>query len=1115
MRVFNAGVVMMAVALLAAAGSAVADEVTFTFVPPDGWAVESVSLRGSMNGWGETAMEAGDDGNWTVKVDLEPGEYEYKFFINGEWPQDMETWLDGFAVDETADGYTDDGHGGQNAIRVVGAGGGAHSVAKETFPPAPELQDGFARVHYHRPKGGYGGWGLHAWKDITATVEWTAPLPPTGQDDMGLYWDLELSDGASEVGFIIHKGDTKDPGPDMFLNLEQHGREVYVVSGNTTIMTEPPDVEALALGDLSRQRAYWADGRTLAMRVRKTEGNVYRLHSSVEGDLELTADGVKGGDAVELTVASDSMPAAVTTKFPHLKGYTALAIGEADLERVPALLKGQLAVSVSDAEDKLVDATGVQIPGVLDDLFAYDGPLGVMWQDGAPTVTVWAPTAQGVWLHLFDGPGDPEPSAVVPMVEDAGVWSVQGDSAWKNKFYLYEVKVFVPRTGMVERNVVTDPYSRSLSMDSRRSQIVALCDDELKPQGWDELEKPALEAAEDIVLYELHVRDFSASDPTCPEDYVGTYRAFTVESNGTRHLSALAEAGLTHVHLLPTFDIASVIEDKSAWLYPGDLSQYPPDSDRQQAAIAGINGQDPYNWGYDPFHYGVPEGSYSTDPDGSTRILEFREMVKALSDMGLRVVMDVVYNHTHASGVADKSVLDKVVPGYYHRLNRDGFVETSTCCQNTATEHYMMRRLMVDDLVHWAKDFKVDGFRFDLMGHHMVADMEAARDALHALTLEADGVDGEKIYLYGEGWDFGEVQGGKRGRNATQHNMAGTGIGCFNDRIRDALRGGSAFSDRREQGFATGMFLDPNGFNQGTGPDRGTLLNQMDRIRIGLAGNLSTYRFVDHTGREMRGGMFESVGFASQPRETINYCSAHDNETFFDKIQYAAAPSASIDDRVRMQNVGLSVVALGQGIPFFHAGSDMLRSKSMEADSYNAGDWFNKLDWSYESNNFGVGLPSAEKNQDRWSIIRPILARVEITPGRDEIMATVHHFREMLRIRKSSPLFRLRTAEDIMARVRFLNTGADQIPGLIVMEIVDEIDGSKPIDPANRRVLVFFNASPETAQFDHGDYKGVDLKLHPVQAVSKDEALQQVTFDRETSQFSIPPRTTAVFVERQ
>ena len=1115
MRAFNTGVVLMTAALLTLAGGAVADEVTFSFVPPDGWQVEGVSVRGSFNEWGETPMEQGDDGTWSVGVELEPGEYEYKFFINGEWPQDMETWLDGFPVDETTDGYNDDGHGGQNAVRVVGGtGGAADAAAEETFAPAPELQDGFARIHYHRPRRGYAGWGLHVWGDTNESVEWTSPLPPSGRDEYGLYWDLGLKDGAESVGFIVHKGDTKDPGPDMFLVLERHGNQVWIVSEDPSIMTTPPDVAALALGDISKQRAYWADATTLAMRARKVEGNVYRLHSSPTAVLELTTDGVVGGHDVVLTLDPAGLAEVVTEKFPHLKGYVALTVPEEDRDHIPALLKGRLAVSVTDADGRLVDATGVQIPGVLDDLFAYDGPLGVTWGSGVPTVTVWAPTARAVTLHLFDGPGDPEPAAVVPMGETAGVWSAEGSLEWKNKFYVYEVEVFMPQTGAIEHNTVTDPYSRSLSTNSRRSQIVDLADPALMPDGWTELSKPALEAPEDIVLYELHVRDFSASDPTCPSEFVGTYKAFTVDSNGTRHLSALAEAGLTHVHLLPTFDIASVDEDKSTWLGTDDLSQYPADSDRQQAAVSAINGQDPYNWGYDPYHYGVPEGSYSTDPDGSKRILEFREMVQDLSGMGLRVVMDVVYNHTHASGVADKSVLDKVVPGYYHRLNRDGFVETSTCCKNTATEHYMMERLMIDDLVHWATDYKVDGFRFDLMGHHMVANMEGARDALHALRPSTDGVDGEAVYLYGEGWDFGEVQGGKRGVNATQHNGAGTGVGSFNDRIRDAIRGGGAFSDRREQGFVTGMFTDPNGYNQGTGPDEGTLLNQADRIRIGMAGNLKSYRFVDHTGREMRGGMFESVGYADRPREAVNYCSAHDNETFFDKIQYSAAPSATLDDRVRMQKLGLSIVALGQGIPFFHAGSDMLRSKSMEADSYNAGDWFNKLDWSYQSNNYAVGLPSAEKNYDRWSIIRPLLAREDIRPGREEILATVHHFREMLRIRKSSPLFRLRTAEDVMARVRFLNTGPKQVPGLIVMSVSDQLDGVKPIDPVNRRVVVLINATKEPVTFSHVDFKGATFEPHPVQATSHDEWVKQASFDVQKGTFSVPARTTSVFVER-
>lgn len=193
------------------------------------------------------------------------------------------------------------------------------------------------------------------------------------------------------------------------------------------------------------------------------------------------------------------------------------------------------------------------------------------------------------------------------------------------------------------------------------------------------------------------------------------------------------------------------------------------------------------------------------------RTLEYRRMVAALNGMGLRVVQDVVFNHTAASGQADRSVLDRIVPGYYHRLNANGGVENSTCCSNTATEHVMMRKLMVDTLVLMAKAYKVDGFRFDLMGHHMVADMQAARKALDALTVQGDGVDGRSIYLYGEGWDFGEVQGGGRGMNATQLNLFGQGIGTFNDRLRDAVRGGTPSAACRSRASRPGCSCCPTG----------------------------------------------------------------------------------------------------------------------------------------------------------------------------------------------------------------------------------------------------------------------------------------------------------------
>ena len=228
----------------------------------------------------------------------------------------------------------------------------------------------------------------------------------------------------------------------------------------------------------------------------------------------------------------------------------------------------------------------------------------------------------------------------------------------------------------------------------------------------------------------------------------------------------------------------------------------------------------------------MPEGSYATDPDGAARILEFREMVQALNQSGLRVVMDVVYNHTNSAGQNPNSVLDKLVPGYYHRLNGDGVVLDESCCADTATEHAMMDKLMVDSVVLWARQYKVDGFRFDIMGLHLKSNMLKVRAALDALTPAKDGVDGKSIYIYGEGWNFGDVANNARGVNATQVNMAGTGIGTFNDRIRDAVRGGGPFSPRRDQGFATGLYVEPNGTFGGSAADeKAALLRLTDLVR--------------------------------------------------------------------------------------------------------------------------------------------------------------------------------------------------------------------------------------------------------------------------------------------
>jgi pullulanase len=625
--------------------------------------------------------------------------------------------------------------------------------------------------------------------------------------------------------------------------------------------------------------------------------------------------------------------------------------------------------------------------------------------------------------------------------------------------------------------------------------------------------KPPLDAPEDIVLYELHIRDFSAGDQTVREPYRGTYMAFTeAESNGMKHLRRLSNAGLTHVHLLPAFDIASVDEDKSTWQPLSDITGKAPDSELQQAAVGAVKDRDPFNWGYDPFHYSTPEGSYSTDPNGTRRIFEFREMVKGIAGAGLRTVMDVVYNHTNASGQSEKSVLDKVVPGYYHRYNADGNIERSTCCENTATENAMMEKLMVDSVVMWAKYYKVDGFRFDIMGHHSKANMEKVRDALRALTMAADGVDGSKIYLYGEGWNFGEVQNDARFVQARQIKMAGTGIGTFNDRIRDAVRGGGPFSGLQEQGFATGLFVMPNGVSSGgTNAQKARLLLHEDQLRVSMAGNLKDYSFQSNRGTTIVGSQLDyggqPSGYTADPSEIINYVSAHDNETVFDAIQMKAPGEADLQARVRMNNLALAVVALGQGIPFFHAGDEILRSKSLDRNSYNSGDWFNRLDWTYETDNWGVGLPPAQDNQANWSLMRPLLAKAALKPTKAEITFALDRFIEFIQIRKSSPLFRLRTAEEIQKRVKFYNTGVTQVPGLLVMALEDEPGA------ANHRIMAIFNATSEQKVWQSEAFIRASFTLHPVQQESSDPALKDAKFVPSTGGFAVPAWTAAVFLQ--
>jgi pullulanase len=587
-----------------------------------------------------------------------------------------------------------------------------------------------------------------------------------------------------------------------------------------------------------------------------------------------------------------------------------------------------------------------------------------------------------------------------------------------------------------------------------------------------------------------------------------------------RHLNDLANAGLKAIHLLPTFHIASINEDKSTWQTTGDLSAYPPDSQAQQAAVTAIQNTDAYNWGYDPVHYLAPEGAYAYNPDN--RVKEYREMVQGIHRAGLRVIQDVVFNHTTSSGQSPNSVLDELVPTYYYRLDADGNVENGSCCADTASEHRMMEKLMIDTLVTNARQYKIDGFRFDLMSFHFVYNMLHIQTALSQLTLDKDGVDGSKIYLYGEGWETGETANDALGPNASQANMYGTGIGTFNDRIRDGIRGGGPFSDQRVQGFATGLYTDPSLYttqNTAAADQLSALLQSADWIRAGLAGNLRDFTFIDSAGQTVPASQLsyggQSVGYTAAPAENIAYASVHDNQTLFDAIQLKSAIPGSVSggndtiaQRTRRQIVANSLVALSQGIPFFQAGDDLLRSKDMDNNSYNSGDWFNAIDFTFQSANWGTGLPIASQNQSNWPIMHPLLANPGLKPAPANIDLSRKMFQEFLTIRASSPLFRMSTLAQVQANLHFLNTGPKQTPGLIVMTL----DGKAGECGQYSQILVLFNAATTSVNFHDPTLQGLPLQLHPVQARSADPTVRQSTFDSATGTAIIPALTTAVFV---
>lgn len=861
-------------------------------------------------------------------------------------------------------------------------------------------------------------------------------------------------------------------------------------------------------------RGIWLDGTRLQWPGVVGEGR-FVLAASASGALRWRqGEPPQQADAVIVLESAQAVPPALQQRFKYLADGVRLQVPASQRASLPALWRGQLMLVQLDDQGRVQRATRTQVAAALDDVFAAAEAvpdLGAMPMAGGVQFRLWAPTARRVSLCVYPGPQQ-RARAALPLQADAGsgVWSLRTAQARAGDYYSYLVEVFVPGQGWV-RNRVTDPYSLSLSADSRRSLVADLDAPVLKPAGWNADRAPArVQQATDLVIYELHLRDFSVQDTSVPRAHRGTYLAFThAGSRGMRHLRALAQAGVTDLHLLPVFDFASVPE--SGCVAPR-MADGAPDGRTQQAAVNAVRGRDCFNWGYDPWHYSAPEGSYSTRPDdGAARVREFRQMVMALHRAGLRVGMDVVYNHTMASGQDPHSVLDRIVPGYYHRLDEAGAVARSTCCDNTATEHRMMGRLLLDSVLSWAAAYHVDSFRFDLMAHQPRALMERLQQRLRAAT-------GREIPLLGEGWNFGEVADGRRFVQASQLSLNGSGIGTFSDRGRDALRGGSAGDSAEQllqrQGWINGLAYDPN--EHAPPADRAALLKAADLVRVGLAGTLRSVTMQAADGRSLP---LEAVdyngqpaGYASQPAEVVNYVENHDNQTLFDNNVLKLPRTTSHEDRARVQLLGAAVVAFSQGIAYFHAGIDVLRSKSLDRNSYDSGDWFNRLDWSYRDNGFGSGLPPEQDNGASWPVFAPLLADASLKPAPADIAWMRDAFRDLLRIRAGSALFRLRSADAVQRRLRFFNTGPQQEPTVVAAHL----DGQGLQGAGWRELVTLINVDKLPHVVEDAALAGRGFELHPVLASPRaaDRRAREARYDAATGRFSVPPRTAVVFVRR-
>lgn len=513
--------------------------------------------------------------------------------------------------------------------------------------------------------------------------------------------------------------------------------------------------------------------------------------------------------------------------------------------------------------------------------------LGLIYTSNQSAFRIWAPTATNVKLKMYNQPLNGDAMQTIDMKRsEQGTWTAILKGNQKGKYYAFCIN----QHGKWLEDV-PDPYAKAVGTNGKRAMIINL--KETNPAGWTKDKSPVLKHKTDAIIYELHVRDASIAANSGINNkgkFIGLTETGTKNEDGlSTGLDHLLELGVTHIHLLPCYDYNSVDEANT------------------------INAK--YNWGYDPKNYNTPEGSYSTNAaDGNVRIKEFKQLIKTFHSKGLSVVMDVVYNHT---ALTEQSNFNQLVPGYYYRHMDDGKFSNATSCGNeTASEKYMMRKFILESVLYWAKEYHVDGFRFDLMGVHDIETMNIISKELHKIK--------PGILLYGEGWTAGSSPLPETLRAIKKNASQLYKVAVFSDDIRDGIKG-SVFEES-DRGFASGK------------------PGMEETIKFGIVAACN------HPQIDYSKVNYSKAPYAMQPYQTITYAECHDNNVLWDKLALSAK-NATEEERKQMHQLALSIVLTSQGISFLHAGTEFLRSKKLIENSYNSPDSINAIDWNLKSQN--------------------------------------------------------------------------------------------------------------------------------------------------------------------